>query len=110
MHEISKRNTISYFVHRHTKGSDGEMRLQEAINLRILELLQERGWSVNKLAERAGLAPSTLKRMLKPYATIRNSSTAAINRICYGFDIPFKKFWRSPLFNDIDPEPESETD
>lgn len=86
------------------------MKLQEAITLRITELLRERDWSVNKLAERAGLASSTLLRMLKPYATIRNTSTAAINRICYGFGIPFVQFWDSPIFYDIDPEPESETD
>lgn len=87
-----------------------EIKLQEAIKLRIIELLKEHDWSVNKLAERAGLASSTLLRMLKPYATIRNTSTAAINRICYGFGILFAQFWQSPLFSDIDPEPESETD
>lgn len=84
------------------------MKLQDAINQRIIELLEERGWSVNKLAERAGLNASTLLRTLRPYATIRNTSTTAINRICYGLDIPFKKFWRSPLFDNIDPEPERE--
>ena len=43
--------------------------LQEAIKLRILELAAERGYSVNKLAERSGIAPSALKKTVKPYAT-----------------------------------------
>ncbi len=40
------------------------MLLQEAIKLRILELAAERGYSVNKLAERSGIAPSALKKKL----------------------------------------------
>lgn len=40
------------------------MLLQEAIKLRILELAAERGYSVNKLAERSGIAPSVLKKLL----------------------------------------------
>lgn len=44
------------------------MLLQEAIKLRILELADERGYSVNKLAERSGIAPSVLKKTVKPYA------------------------------------------
>ncbi len=78
------------------------MQLQDVINRRMLELLAERKWSVNKLAERAGIAPSTLKRPLKPYATIRNTSTELINRVCVALDIPFKNFWDSSLFDHID--------
>ena len=48
------------------------MLLQEAIKLRILELsADERGYSVNKLAERSGIAPSVLKKTVKPYATTK---------------------------------------
>ena len=37
------------------------MLLQEAIKLRILELADERGYSVNKLAERSGIALKILQ-------------------------------------------------
>lgn len=47
------------------------MLLQEAIKLRILELADESGYSVNKLAERSGIAPSVLKKTVKPYATTK---------------------------------------
>ena len=57
------------------------MLLQEAIKLRILELAAERGYSVNKLAERSGIAPSALKKTVKPYATVKNTSTELIARI-----------------------------
>ena len=66
------------------------MLLQEAIKLRILELADERGYSVNKLAERSGIAPSVLKKTVKPYATTKNTSTEIVARICVGLGIPFK--------------------
>lgn len=78
------------------------MLLQEAIKQRILELAAERKWTVNKLAERSGVAPSVLKRTVRPYADIRNTSTDVIARLCYGLGIPFKEFWNSPLFDCIE--------
>lgn len=45
--------------------------IQEAIRCRILELAAQRKWSVNKLAERSGIAPSVLKAHGQ---TLRNSA------------------------------------
>ncbi|MCI2046215.1 MAG: helix-turn-helix transcriptional regulator [Faecalibacterium sp.] len=81
------------------------MRLQKAIQTRILQLCQERKWSVNKLAERSGISPSTLRRTVKPYASINNTTTGLILKICQGLEIPFKDFWDSPLFEDLEEEP-----
>ena len=78
------------------------MLLQEAIKARILELAAAKKWSVNKLAERSGIAPSVLKRTVKPYATVKNTSTELIARLCVGLEIPFKEFWNSPLFDNIE--------
>ena len=47
------------------------MLLQEAIKLRILELADERGYSVNKLAERSGIAPSVLSSLMLPLKTLQ---------------------------------------
>ncbi len=84
------------------------MLLQEAIRQRILELAAEKGWSINKLAERSGISPSVLKRTVRPYATIKNTSTDLIARLCVGLGIPFKKFWASPLFNNIETRQQQE--
>ena len=84
------------------------MLLQEAIKLRILELADERGYSVNKLAERSGIAPSVLKKTVKPYATTKNTSTEIVARICAGLGIPFKTFWDSPLFDNIETRQQKE--
>lgn len=84
------------------------MLLQEAIKLRILELADERGYSVNKLAERSGIAPSVLKKTVKPYATTKNTSTEIVARICVGLGIPLKAFWDSPLFDNIETRQQKE--
>lgn len=84
------------------------MLLQEAIKLRILELADERGYSVNKLAERSGIAPSVLKKTVKPYATTKNTSTEIVARICVGLGTPFKTFWDSPLFDNIETRQQKE--
>ena len=84
------------------------MLLQEAIKLRILELADERGYSVNKLAERSGIAPSVLKKTVKPYATTKNTSTEIVARICVGLGIPFKTNWDSPLFDNIETRQQKE--
>uniref|UniRef100_UPI004024F187 helix-turn-helix domain-containing protein n=1 Tax=Gemmiger formicilis TaxID=745368 RepID=UPI004024F187 len=84
------------------------MLLQEAIKLRILELADERGYSVNKLAERSGIAPSVLKKTVKPYATTKNTSTEIVARICVGLGIPFKTFLDSPLFDNIETRQQKE--
>ena len=82
--------------------------MQEAIKLRILELTEARGYSVNKLAERPGIAPSALKKTVKPYATTKNTSTEMIARICVGLEIPFRAFWDSPLFDNIETRQQKE--
>ena len=84
------------------------MLLQEAIKLRILELADESGYSVNKLAERSGIAPSVLKKTVKPYATTKNTSTEIVARICVGLGIPFKTFCDSPLFDNIETRQQKE--
>ena len=63
------------------------MLLQEAIKLRILELAAERGYSVNKLAERSGIAPSALKKTVKPYATVKGVISATPEPVKMWLDI-----------------------
>ena len=64
-------------------------------------LAAQRKWSVNKLAERSGIAPSVLKRTVKPYATVQRTSVETIARLCIGLEIPFKEFWDSPIFDEV---------
>ena len=73
------------------------MQLQQAISLRIMELVHENGITLNQLAERSGLSASSITRTVKA-----NSSVSNTTKMCSGLGIPFKVFWESPLFDDID--------
>lgn len=78
------------------------MQLQQAISRRIVELVKENGMTLNQLAERSGLSASSITRTVKADSSVSNTTTGTILKICSGLGIPFKAFWESPLFDDID--------
>lgn len=78
------------------------MQLQEAISLRIMELVHENGITLNQLAERSGLSASSITRTVKANSSVSNTTTGTVLKMCSGLGIPFKAFWESPLFDDID--------
>lgn len=78
------------------------MRLQQAISLRIMELVHENGITLNQLAERSGLSASSITRTVKTNSSVSNTTIGTVLKMCSGLGIPFKAFWESPLFDDID--------
>ena len=78
------------------------MQLQQAISLRIMELVRENGITLNQLAERSGLSASSITRTVKTNSNVSNTTTGTVLKMCGGLGIPFKAFWESPLFDDID--------
>lgn len=78
------------------------MQLQQAISLRIMELVHENGITLNQLAERSGLSASSITQTVKTNSSVSNTTTGTVLKMCSGLGIPFKAFWESPLFDDID--------
>ena len=78
------------------------VQLQQAISLRIMELVHENGITLNQLAERSGLSASSITRTVKTNSSVSNTTTGTVLKMCSGLGIPFKAFWESPLFDDID--------
>ena len=78
------------------------MQLQQAISLRIMELVHENGITLNQLAERSGLSASSITRTVKANSSVSNTTTGTVLKMCSSLGIPFKVFWESPLFDDID--------
>ena len=78
------------------------MQLQQAISLRIMELVHENGITLNQLAEQSGLSASSITRTVKANSSVSNTTTGTVLKMCSGLGIPFKAFWESPLFDDID--------
>ena len=80
------------------------MTTQQAVCQRIQELAKQKGLSVNRLAERAGIHHSTLDAMLRDASAIRNTGVTTLKKICQGLGVPFADFWASPLFQNLDYE------
>ena len=78
------------------------MRVGEAVRLRILELCQERGLTVNKLSGMCGITQSTLNNIVSGR---NNSATVStVKKICDGLEISIIQFFDCPLFEDLEQE------
>lgn len=84
-----------------------EMRIQEAVRLRILQLCHEKNMTVNHLAEVSGVSPSALKLTVSSYARVKNTGVVTIKKLCQGFGIDFVDFFSSDLFENLDDEEEA---
>lgn len=84
-----------------------EMRIQEAVRLRILQLCHEKNMTVKHLAEVSGVSPSALKLTVSSYARVKNTGVVTIKKLCQGFGIDFVDFFSSDLFDNLDDEEEA---
>lgn len=78
------------------------MRSKEALQLRILELCNERSLTINGLSTTCGITQSTLNNIVSG----RNNSTnvSTIQKICDGLDIDLPTFFNSDFFRKVEQE------
>ena len=78
------------------------MRVSEAVRLRILDLCQQNGITLNKLCTICGITQSTLNNIISG----RNSTTtvSTVQKICDGVEITILEFFSSPLFDNLEQE------
>lgn len=74
------------------------MKLNEAISLRLTELLDERKMSAYELFIRSGVSQATI-------SDLKNMNNQGVNvrilyELCEGLGISLKEFFDSPLFGD----------
>ena len=72
------------------------------VRCRIIELCAQRGFTVNGLAEHAGLSASTLKNIL--YGKSKNPGILTLKIICDGLDITLSAFFDTPAFHALEQE------
>ena len=77
------------------------MDIKKAVALRIQGLCLERDLTINALANRCGMSPSTIYSMLN--AKSQNPGVVSIQKICDGLDISIQDFFSDPLFAALDP-------
>ena len=67
-----------------------------AVGNRILELCKERGITVNALAVKSNVPPSTLKNIV--YGQVGNTGVETVSKLCDGLEITIEEFFSCEEF------------
>jgi len=78
------------------------MNKTNAVIKRLTELLNERKITINALSIRAGVTQSTVNDIFTGKTS--NPGLSTLKKICDGMDISVRKFFDSPLFDDLEQE------
>ena len=78
------------------------MDMSEAVRNRILRLCGDHKITINKLADLAGLPPSSVKNIL--YGKSRNPKLATIKTLCDGLDMTLGEFFSTEEFDNLEQE------
>lgn len=77
------------------------MNAKDAVAVRIQVLCAERDITVNELANRSGVTPSTIYSMMNQKS--KNPGVVSIQKICDGLEISVRAFFNDPVFEELDP-------
>jgi len=78
------------------------MRIGEATLLRVQQLCDEKGITINKLATQAGISRSVMGNWIT--RGIAEPSLSTVKKICDGLDISVIDFFACDLFRDLEQE------
>ncbi len=73
-----------------------------AVRNRILQLCNEKGYTINHLANLSAIPPSSLKNIL--YGKSLNPKILTIKELCDGLEITLGEFFSTPEFDDLEQE------
>ena len=78
------------------------MELKAAIAARFSQLCAQRDITVNELANRSGVTPSTVYSMMDPRR--HDISVRTVKKLCDGLDLSLGAFFCAPIFDDLEQE------
>lgn len=78
------------------------MNTYESVKNRLIFLCGEKGITINKLATKSGIAPSTIKNIL--YGKSTNPGIVTLKKLCDGLDISITDFFDSDIFRNLEQE------
>ena len=79
------------------------MQLNQAVSLRIRELLAQQDMTQYQLFKKTGVPKSTLSNLLScSYDSVK---LRILHEICQGFEISLPEFFDSPLFDEVNLDP-----
>ena len=76
--------------------------VKDAVAQRFKNICQERNITVNELANRSGVTPSTAYSMLDDRR--RDISIVTIKKFCDGLDLSLEAFFSAPEFDELEQE------
>lgn len=79
------------------------MHLNEAVSMRVRELLTQRGMTQYQLFAKSGVPKTTLNNLI--HCSYDSVKLRIIHEICQGFEISIAEFFQSPLFDEVNLEP-----
>jgi len=81
---------------------EGKMNTKEAVANRIIDLVEEKGMTINELGNVAGVNPSTIYSILGTKS--KNPGIVTIKKLCDAMDITLLDFFNSDLFSNLEQE------
>ena len=78
------------------------MTVKDAVALRFLQICREREISVNELATRSGVTPSTVYSMMD--SRRREISITTIKKLCDGLEMTLGEFFSTEGFDSLEQE------
>lgn len=79
------------------------LHLNQAVSLRLSELLQEHNMTQYQLFSRSGVPKSTISNII--HCSYDSVKLRIIHELCQGFQISIGDFFNSPLFDEINLDP-----
>ena len=73
--------------------------LAQAVRDRLLQLCEEQDLTVEALADRAGLATSSVKNVI--YCKCQSPQLGTVKQLCDGLGIALKTFFDAPMFEQL---------
>lgn len=77
--------------------------MNQAVSMRINELLKEREMTQYQLFSKSGVPKSTLSNLM--HCSYDSVKLRIIHEICQGFEISISEFFQSPLFDEVNLDP-----
>lgn len=79
------------------------MKLNEAVSLRIQELLVQQEMTQYQLFTKSGVPKSTISNLI--HCSYDSVKLRIIHEFCQGFEISIAEFFQSPLFEEVNLDP-----
>ena len=79
------------------------LQLNQAVSLRLTELLEEHNMTQYQLFVKSGVPKSTIHNII--HCAYDSVKLRIIHELCQGFEISISDFFQSPLFDEVNLEP-----